>query len=41
MNCCMCDGDLYLIGTLGNRDWYKCRDCGMEQSTLHDTQEEQ
>ena len=29
--CLVCDGDLSLMGSLGQRTWFKCIDCGMEQ----------
>ena len=29
-DCPACRGDSYLIGTLGTRDWYRCRGCGWE-----------
>ncbi len=30
--CSICDGFLNLMGTLGTKDWYRCQDCGMEQT---------
>jgi tRNA(Ile2) C34 agmatinyltransferase TiaS len=29
--CLTCDGDLTLMGSLGQRVWFRCRDCGLEQ----------
>jgi len=30
--CLMCGGLLLSLGTLGRLDWFRCRDCGMDQS---------
>lgn len=30
--CKVCNGVLVFLGRLGNLDWFRCRDCGMEQS---------
>lgn len=32
MRCSYCDGPLVHLGNLGNLSWYRCRDCGMDQS---------
>lgn len=32
MRCSYCDGPLVSLGNLGNLSWYRCRDCGMDQS---------
>lgn len=29
--CICCGGELIIIGTLGNTDWFRCRDCGADQ----------
>ena len=39
MNCKMCGGEAVRMGQLGDRVWYRCRDCGWEQSQ-HKTEEE-
>ena len=31
--CCTCGGPLVPLGSLGQLDWHRCRDCGMDQST--------
>lgn len=31
-HCQLCGGFLYLLGQLGNLQWFRCRDCGMEFS---------
>jgi len=31
MNCPCCNGPLVELGTLGARDWFRCRDCGLDQ----------
>jgi hypothetical protein len=28
--CRVCDGELYVLGTLGKRMWLRCQNCGME-----------
>lgn len=30
--CFLCSGSLVVLGTLGNRLHFRCRNCGMEQS---------
>lgn len=30
--CPMCRGSGLFMGTLGTKDWYRCRNCGMEFS---------
>ena len=30
--CCICGGPLVPLGTLGNRQHARCRNCGMDQS---------
>lgn len=30
--CSQCDGELCYLGTLGNRDHFRCRQCGWEES---------
>jgi len=32
MNCNVCNGELVYMGTLGNREHYRCRQCGAECS---------
>ena len=32
MNCPMCNGPLMLLGKLGNRTHYNCRNCGIQVS---------
>ena len=27
--CGICEGPLFLLGTLGNLEWTQCRNCGM------------
>lgn len=34
MTCPMCDGPGVLLGQLGQRVHYRCRNCGMDYSTL-------
>jgi transposase-like protein len=42
VNCPVCGGPGVLLGTLGRRTHYRCRDCGMDFSTTDpDTDEEQ
>ena len=31
--CCGCSGPLTLLGALGRLTWWRCRDCGLDQST--------
>lgn len=31
--CPECGGIVYYMGTLGNVNWYRCQDCGMEISS--------
>lgn len=31
MECGICGGLLVPLGTLGSREWYRCRNCGLEQ----------
>lgn len=28
--CEICEGNLIWMGCLGNKDWFKCRNCGMQ-----------
>ena len=35
MNCSVCGGQLNTLGTLGNMEHLRCRDCGMEFSQEH------
>jgi len=30
MDCMICGGPMVLIGTLGSRRWYRCRNCGID-----------
>lgn len=30
MDCMVCGGPMILIGVLGSRRWYRCRDCGID-----------
>ncbi len=30
--CEACNGELILLGSLGKREWFRCRDCGVDQS---------
>lgn len=32
--CAVCDGDLVPLGTLGCRQHFRCRHCGLDQSHL-------
>lgn len=32
MNCGICNGELEYMGTLGELDHYRCRNCGMDSS---------
>ena len=32
LSCQICNGELHLIGVLGNREHYMCRQCGMQWS---------
>jgi hypothetical protein len=32
LTCCHCGGTLGLMGDLGHLRWYRCMDCGMDQS---------
>lgn len=36
MSCAVCGGDLTLLGKMGRLVWFRCRDCGMDQSTEDD-----
>ena len=29
--CIFCEGQLIYQGRIGRREWYRCRDCGVEQ----------
>ena len=43
MRCPICEGTGEYIGTLGNLDWYRCRNCGMEwsvQATVEELENE-
>lgn len=31
--CTACGGPLVSLGALGNKHWYRCRDCGIDQHT--------
>jgi hypothetical protein len=31
-DCCLCSGPLVPLGTLGNLQHFRCRNCGMDQS---------
>ncbi|HEY5990610.1 MAG TPA: hypothetical protein VIV12_30090 [Streptosporangiaceae bacterium] len=31
-SCALCAGPLVPLGALGTRLWYRCRDCGIDQS---------
>lgn len=35
MTCPACNGELFELGTLGNRQHYRCRACGIDCSTEH------
>jgi tRNA(Ile2) C34 agmatinyltransferase TiaS len=28
--CSVCGGELYVLGTLGKRMWFRCQNCGLE-----------
>ena len=30
--CDVCGGECFILGTLGNRTHYRCRNCGMDSS---------
>jgi len=30
--CSACEGQLFPLGSLGKRDWYRCRQCGLDSS---------
>jgi hypothetical protein len=32
IECGVCGGDAHYMGSLGPLDWYRCRNCGMEQN---------
>lgn len=32
--CSQCGGELMVLGTLGNRVWARCRDCGIEEAEM-------
>lgn len=32
VQCPACDGEVELLGALGDLEWYRCRDCGAESS---------
>ena len=32
LGCEVCGGPLVVLGTLGTRDWFRCRNCGADQS---------
>jgi len=40
MQCKVCGGALTLLGALGSLFHYRCRDCGMEQSSKEGPPEE-
>lgn len=40
MNCTICNGPGVHMGTLGNLDWYRCRDCGNQWSEDHEDEQE-
>lgn len=42
MLCLICGGECFYLGTLGRREHWCCRDCGMNQSraVLTDDEEE-
>jgi tRNA(Ile2) C34 agmatinyltransferase TiaS len=31
--CRVCGGELYVLGALGKRMWFRCQNCGMEFSS--------
>ncbi len=33
--CCLCDGQLILLGQLGHAKQFRCRQCGMIFSSVH------
>lgn len=35
LNCIKCEGQLSLLGQLGNKLWLRCVDCGMTQHTSY------
>lgn len=39
MECSICNGEWELLGTLGNRDQFRCRACGMIFSVPRDDDE--
>jgi len=32
MQCGVCDGELQFLGQMGQKIWFRCRACGMDQS---------
>lgn len=36
MRCICCNGPMRLIGTLGDTDHYRCRNCGWDYHEPHD-----
>lgn len=38
--CLNCDGEAYLLGTLGNLNWFRCRYCGSEFSIKKEVEDE-
>ena len=34
LRCLACHGLLVKLGRLANRQWFRCRHCGLDQSTL-------